>query len=225
MGTRWASFAALLLVPSVVACNGRSPYADRAEQSNVPSSVFLVVDTSGSMAEPTVGNEAKIESAIRASSTLARSLQPEADIGIWSYPSATAIDLCTSGDLVLDLGSHSLSELSSSINGLLPYGDTPTAEALAAVRSEISGSAEAVTVVLVSDGMYTCGDPCPVAIAMAEDQGVEFVVVGFDVDPDATASLRCIAQSTGGRYFEATDGAALESLFADASVLFEVSDV
>ncbi len=68
------------------------------------------------------------------------------------------------------------------------------------------------TVILVSDGKETCDlDPCEVGKAL-EAAGVDFTahVVGFDI---ATArdrqQLQCLAENTGGTYFNASNAAEL----------------
>jgi Ca-activated chloride channel family protein len=61
------------------------------------------------------------------------------------------------------------------------------------------------TVVLVSDGKETCeGDPCAL-VKELKASGIKFTmhVVGFDVTPEETKQLECIAKAGGGEYFAA----------------------
>ncbi len=72
------------------------------------------------------------------------------------------------------------------------------------------GEGEA-TVLLISDGIETCGgDPCAVVAALRQ-KGIKLVVhvVGFDVRGAAVEQLQCIARAGGGGYFQANDTSGL----------------
>lgn len=80
-----------------------------------------------------------------------------------------------------------------------PSGTTLGATDLLKTRDTVS------TVVLVSDGIETCGgDPCA-AVGAAKQAGVRLVlhVVGFDVGNVNVSKLECAAQAGGGLYFDA----------------------
>ena len=75
---------------------------------------------------------------------------------------------------------------------------------------------EAATVVLVSDGLETCGgDPCQ-ATRDAKAVGVDFVVhvVGFAVGEGDVSQLECIAQEGEGLSFSARNASELGAAFA-----------
>jgi Ca-activated chloride channel family protein len=59
------------------------------------------------------------------------------------------------------------------------------------------------TIILVSDGRESCGgDPCATAAALAK-QGFVINTVGFQADRPGRFELQCIANTTGGQYFNA----------------------
>ncbi len=94
-----------------------------------------------------------------------------------------------------------------------PKGKTPIAEALTQAGEALQGREDDTTLVLVSDGIETCGgDPCAVAKAL-HDRGQRLIVhvVGFGVSGDRAEPLRCIARAGGGRYFPAADAQALRA--------------
>ena len=70
------------------------------------------------------------------------------------------------------------------------------------------------SVILVSDGIETCGlDPCAVAEEL-EKLGVDLTVhtVGFGLDDQgAVAQLKCLAEKTGGTYTTAENASELEA--------------
>ncbi|MDA2989736.1 MAG: hypothetical protein O2815_11730 [Actinomycetota bacterium] len=80
-----------------------------------------------------------------------------------------------------------------------------------------------MTVVLVSDGLSSCDDPCFVAQELDPVTDWNFIAIGFDLLGDGAEELRCIADVTGGRYLSAADGAELEALFGDPNQLFRVT--
>jgi len=65
----------------------------------------------------------------------------------------------------------------------------------------------ASTVVLISDGIESCGgDPCA-AVKAAKASGVNFILhtVGFGLSKQESAQLRCMAKAGGGEYFQANN--------------------
>lgn len=94
------------------------------------------------------------------------------------------------------------------VNALNPKGMTPLSQAVIDAAQALKSSERKATVILVSDGEETCKlDPCAVG-AQLEASGVDFTahVIGFDVqNPAHQAQLRCLAENTGGRYFNARD--------------------
>jgi hypothetical protein len=85
------------------------------------------------------------------------------------------------------------------------------------------------TVVLISDGMETCGGKLEDVAAAYRDSGVEAVVhvVGFDIEgTDAQKQLEEIARLGGGRYYGARNAGELSKALREAvpTLGFEVYD-
>ncbi len=88
---------------------------------------------------------------------------------------------------------------------------TPISLAVTQVADALKGKTAETTIVLVSDGVETCGgDPCTVVRALKQS-GVKFVmhVVGFAVTLKDKDQLECIAREGGGTYFSAQDADSL----------------
>ena len=102
--------------------------------------------------------------------------------------------------------------ITASLAGLQPLGKTPLQASLAQ-GIELLSKAEPVdtpkSLVLISDGIDTCGGgPCAMArTAAASGVDMKLHVVGFDVDAETRAQLQCIAREGGGQYFNAADTA------------------
>jgi hypothetical protein len=173
----------------------------------VPPPMMFVVDVSGSMGDPdgngTVKLEAAQQSLLTAINATATARQP---VGLWSYPDDGD---CGAGRLERAATSGGKDELDAIIRSLRPNGGTPTAAALqSAVDTLKAAGNDSGTVILVSDGESNCdGDPCETAKSITQ-QGFQLQVqtVGFDISSAGRDELRCVADATGGRYFDVSEG-------------------
>ncbi|GAA5108386.1 hypothetical protein GCM10023339_07320 [Alloalcanivorax gelatiniphagus] len=174
--------------------------------------MILVLDSSGSMAEPAAGGSTKIDAAKEALGTVVDGLPDEAFVGLRVY-GATVFSrdqkgACTDSQLVVDPGTDNRDELRAALEDYEPYGETPIGHALRQAAGDIGGESTR-SIVLVSDGIATCEpDPCVVAGELAE-QGIDLQidVVGLGVDARARAQLRCVAAKGNGTYYDAQDAA------------------
>lgn len=172
--------------------------------------MVLVLDSSGSMAEPATGGATKIEAAKQALGTVVDGLPDEAFVGLRVYGakvfSRDQKGACTDSQLVVDPGTDNREELRAALASYEPYGETPIGYALRQAARDIGGESTR-SIVLVSDGVATCEpDPCVVAGELA-DQGIDLQinVVGLAVDAEARAQLRCVAAKGNGTYYDADD--------------------
>lgn len=164
-------------------------------------SVLFVVDTSGSMSGP------RLDQAKAALRQGISSLTDKQAAGLRHFPASS---YCGPGQLLVPIATGNRPALQTAVEGLVADGYTPTAAALRAAVADLPSSGTR-TIVLISDGVANCNeDPCQTARNLVAS-GVKFTVqaVGFNVSGAAPAQLQCIADATGGRYFEATDGAGL----------------
>jgi len=209
----WAYAAAVALAVPLAAAIPARPVA--AQAVGGPPTVVLVVDISGSMDERDRNGTVKIEGAKRALLNVLQGLPPATLVGLHTYPSDRNCGPGTTID-----GLEATSELlRRAVTTLEPGGNTPTAQALRAAADRILSLGGGATIVLVSDGESNCGaDPCVVAKEIAA-QGVEITVntVGFEISGRGAEELRCIAEATGGRYFDAADSEALMTSIAEAA--------
>ena len=177
-----------------------------AAASEVSDPVVLVVDTSGSM-RGTRLSQAK--DALRAS---VGALDDDRPAGLRSYAGGCA----NGGILRVPVGVDNRDALLAETDALVASGGTPTPAALRAAADDLPDGTG--TIVLISDGQSTCGDPCPVAQQLAEERGIDFTVhtVGFFAPDQAETELACIAEATGGTYVPADDADTLQRAINDA---------
>jgi Ca-activated chloride channel family protein len=176
--------------------------------------VMLVLDASGSMWGQ-IDGKSKVEIARETVANVLRDWNPEDQLGLIAYGHRRKGD-CNDIETLIPVSPLDEASYLRTVNGLNALGMTPLSAAVQQAATALRSSEQKATVILVSDGEETCKlDPCKVGEEL-EKSGVDFTahVIGFDVkDVEHQAQLRCLAQATGGRYYNAGDarelGAAL----------------
>lgn len=181
--------------------------------------VMLVLDASGSMWGQIEGRS-KVEIARAAVADLVQHWKPGVDLGLVAYGHRRKGD-CADIETLIGAAPLDAQAYLARVNGLAAKGMTPLSQAVIHAADALRASERKATVILISDGEETCNlDPCAVGRDL-EAKGVEFTahVIGFDVpNPAHQAQLRCLAENTGGRYFNAADAGALEKALAQVAV-------
>lgn len=166
--------------------------------------VVLVLDASGSMWGQIEGRS-KVEIARETIAGLVGEWKPENSLGLVAYGHRRKGD-CADIETLIESGPLDSAAFLRQVNALNPKGMTPLSAAVMQAAESLRHVEQKATVILVSDGEETCNlDPCQVGREL-EAAGVDFTahVIGFDVaKPQHQAQLRCLAENTGGRYFNA----------------------
>ncbi|KFN49484.1 hypothetical protein P873_10955 [Arenimonas composti TR7-09 = DSM 18010] len=141
------------------------------------------------------------------------------DLGLMAYGHRRKGD-CNDIELLQPVGAFDASTIRRRAGALNPRGMTPISAAVRQAAELLRFSEQKATVILVSDGEETCdADPCALGREL-EAAGVDFTahVIGFDLrEGPARAQLQCLAESTGGRYFEAEDAAGLDAALEEVA--------
>lgn len=120
---------------------------------------------------------------------------------------------CEDTELLVAPGAGNRAEIRSAIDGLIPKGQTPLAYALGQVSADFDGFEGERAVVLVTDGIESCGeDAAGAARALQQESAVPVHVIGFGLDGktgEDLASLRAIAEASGGKFLSAGNAAEL----------------
>lgn len=182
-------------------------FGDVAAANDPGDTVVFLIDVSGSM---------EGEPLDQAKSALVRELA--------SLPESRPVGLrAFAGEcedppvLAIAPGEATPSSLTSMVERLGIGGGTPTGPALLAAAADLPAGSG--TIVLLTDGLAECTPPpCDVAadlVARGLDIRINTVGYGFgNTPPD---ELACIAETTGGRYFDATDEESLASALGEAT--------
>ncbi|MEN3794622.1 VWA domain-containing protein [Fulvimarina sp. MAC3] len=176
------------------------------------SDLLFVLDGSGSMWGQ-IDGVAKVTTAKQALKGLIGDLDRSTNVGLIAYGHNREGD-CGDIDVVLPIAPGGEADVGPAIDAITPRGKTPIAGALEAATGAFSGGDRAANVLLISDGLETCGgDPCAAAAALA-GQGIStrVHVVGFDLTDEEAKALQCIAERGNGNYYAANDA----DEFADA---------
>jgi len=175
-----------------------------------PASALIIFDASGSMWGQIEG-KAKIEIARDVVSNLVKDLPAETELGLMAYGHRRKGD-CADIELLIPVGKVDRAAFVKTVAEIMPKGMTPITASLELAAESLGYKEQKATVILVSDGLETCdADPCAAAKKL-EQLGVDFTahVIAFDLKPEETEKLRCIADATGGKFFPASDAASLK---------------
>lgn len=155
----------LLLMPAVLfgLLPVATPTPAGADEADVPGRMILLLDSSGSMAEPAGGGGTRIEAARSALRTVVDGLPADSEVGLRVF-GATVFSrgdrgACTDSQLVVEPATENRADLAAALDDYRPYGETPIPHALEEAAADL-GSEGPRSIVLVSDGESTCS-PTP----------------------------------------------------------------
>jgi Mg-chelatase subunit ChlD len=181
--------------------------------------VQVVVDASRSMWGQ-INGQSKMEIAKSTLEQLSYRLPDDLDLALRAYGNTSDSEQqnCADSSLLVPFGERNREYVRHAIAGLRPTGQTPIAYALNQAARDFESISSDRTIVLVSDGIESCGgDPVAAAYALRQ-QGVVVHLIGFGLDSAAdedVASLEAIASASGGRYVTATSAEELLAALAD----------
>lgn len=184
--------------------------------------IMFILDSSGSMSE-IAGGKQKMVAAKEVMQQIVPQLDQNIRIGLTAYGHRHPGD-CQDIEVLLPPGSNDRDALLAHVQRLQPRGKTPISAAILSTASLLRLKDAETTIILVSDGIETCGgDPCQV-VKQLKSAGSKFImhVVGFDVNPAAEQQLKCAAAAGDGTYFSASNSQQL--LEALKTVVDEVQE-
>jgi len=191
--------------------------------------IEIVFDASNSMWGQ-IGGKAKIGIA---KETLAEALDwlpgdLSMALRVYGHQSDRAQRNCTDSELLVPPGSGNRTRIRQAIAGFRPKGQTPLAYSLEQTAADLGSFEGERAVVLVTDGIESCGgDPANAARDLREQADIPVHVIGFGFGSNADAdlaNLRSIADASGGRFLTAGNADELrEALRSTAGTSYRVS--
>ncbi|HNT55409.1 MAG TPA: VWA domain-containing protein [Anaerolineaceae bacterium] len=202
---------------------GQNPPDSNSETTAEPDTsnlyVEYILDASGSMVEPLPTGELKSVAAVTLLSSHLKTYRPETNLGLRVYGHRVAYQedvaaSCQDIELIAPVQPGYLGAIVNWLSGYQPQGMSPIASALQQAMADFTPGDDRVnSIVLISDGMETCGgDPCA-TVNELKDLGLRFTVyvIGLNVDSQAREQLSCVASSGGGTYQDVKSTQELQS--------------
>jgi hypothetical protein len=196
-----------------------------AAESQQPRVIELILDASGSMNAKLPDGQTRIDAAKKAVESLVSTLPAEDQLAFRVYGHQSSREKHDCNDIQLMVPFGPLSSNKTSIitkkNGVVAQGYTPITKVITLAASDFSQNMTGERlIILVSDGKETCeGDPCMAARALhAANVNLVIHTIGFAVDTATRYQLKCIANATGGSYFDAEDAGGLSKVLGEAAV-------
>lgn len=170
-------------------------------------SVQIVVDASRSM-WGRMNGEPKMSVAKDILQDVSYWFPDDLDLALRAYGSASPSDAknCSDSTLLVPFAAENREPIRRAIAGLRPLGQTPIAYALNQASRDFGSMDDDRAVVLVTDGIESCGGDPVQAARDLRAQGIKVHVIGFglgSVADEDWASLQAVADASGGHYVTA----------------------
>jgi hypothetical protein len=206
------AFRVLMMAMLIIVTHPTMSFAQDSASESAPRTVNveLVFDSSGSMAQEVSPGVTRIEAAQQVLNDVVDAIpeQEGINVGFRVYghegtnQEADRAESCQSTELIVPVEGTNKELLRAAIESYQPVGWTPITLALQEAANDFEPPAEGEVnaIVLVTDGLETCGgNACEAAAALAEgDVDVVTYVVGFGLTQEEQGTLQCIADAGGG---------------------------
>ncbi|MBU2159636.1 MAG: VWA domain-containing protein [Alphaproteobacteria bacterium] len=218
MRTAFKGLMASLLLSLPMIASAQETAQDRAS--------VLILDASGSMWSQLDDGTSRIEVARDVLSDFLAARDPAQPLGVIAYGHNRKGD-CTDIEVLAPVGRQDPAGLGARLRTLNPRGKTPLADALQLAATQIPATSEEADIVLVTDGLETCGgNVCAVAAGLAAmGIPVRAHVVGFGLTETEMAQIACVADTTGGLMLSTQSGAELADALIRTTAPVVVDDL
>ncbi len=174
--------------------------------------LYFILDASGSMWERT-GGKPRINIAKETLSTLIEQTPAQIRAGVTVYGHRRRGDCSDIEEIVSLRGLDPMTKFRAQerINSINAKGKTPITDSIQQTVDRLKGEEGESTIVLISDGLESCGkNPCALTREL-KSAGINFVmhVVGFGLMDHQKKKLACIAGEGGGTFFTADNASDL----------------
>lgn len=167
-----------------------------AQQTHAPD-LMVVFDNSGSMGGR-INGVFKLHIAADVVTRLASHLPESSRIGTIVY--GQTMRRCDQVKTLLPLRAHSRDTLEKTLWQLNASGQSSLTAAVRAALLEIRNRNQPTTLLLVVDGVDSCGGDTCALVRSAVNRGLDFSthIIGLRLDEGAESELRCIAEASNG---------------------------
>lgn len=206
---------------------GPGSLAVRAAPGAAQAAVEVIFDASGSMGRELPSGEQRLTAAKRALTALVSEVLPEGTpFALRAFGHITPTS-CESR-LDVPLAPLDRAKAQAAVDAIQPklLSQTPLADSLLAVGSDLSKAGGARTVILITDGAESCGGDPAAAVREARKQGsLDLAIVSLGLEPQALAVFEKLAADVGASYVDVGSYEALAEAVAEAlNPAYEVYD-
>lgn len=193
---------------------------EKGAEKETAKYVELILDASRSMWGQIKG-KSKISIARQVLGQIVRGLPEKMNVGLRVYGhryNPKDKRACRDTELMVPIGPLARKKLITTINKIKPKGKTPLVYSVEQAPKDFKNIGKG-TVILISDGIESChGDIHAIGPTLKKsDLDLRVHIVGFGIkEAEARKELEAIAQSTGGKYFDAKDSKGLLSSLKEA---------
>lgn len=195
--------------------------------------IEYIFDASGSMLE-TLQGQTKLSIGREVLSKRLAALPPDVHVGLRVYghriPFEEEEESCGDIELVAPVEVANAQPIIDWLPSMEAQGMTPMSESVRQAAEDFTFEPNRQnTIILISDGIETCGDEPAEVVTFLQELGIDFTihVIGLDVDEQARAQLQRLAQVANGVYHDADSAEDLdtaldavnETIVAEALVL------
>lgn len=187
--------------------NTPQQYNSQTVKSN--ENILIILDCSYSM-EDEINGIRKIDIARSVINEVLKQLPGNINVGLRVYghtKSLLGFNDCKATELLVPIAPNTQNAVFACMKNLNPVGWTPICYSLEQAIQNDFGTFGKKRIILVSDGMETCGgSPCDFAIdLMKTRKDISVDVIGFDLasEPEAISQLKCVALATHGKFYTA----------------------
>jgi len=199
------------------------------EEKATVNNVELIVDASNSMWGQIQG-KSKISIAKEVLEQIITSLPEDMNVGLRLYGHRYSLRdsrACEDTELAVPIGPVNKQEMTDMVRSIKPKGKTPLVYSVLQAAGDFE-SVDRGTIVLISDGIESCGGDIHSIAAHMKEMGVDLSlhIIGFGIkEAEHRGQLESIALSTSGKYLDAKNANELfSSLEETLQVEFTVAD-
>jgi Ca-activated chloride channel homolog len=170
---------------------------------------IIVLDASGSMWGQ-IDGKPKLQIARETLRTVLQNAPDDLELGLMAYGHRERGN-CDDIELIVPPGPRTTAAITQAVDRMKFLGKTPLSAAVKQAAEALRYTEDKATVILITDGLENCNaDPCALGTEL-EQAGMNFTVhvVGFDLTAEEGQQVACLAENTGGQYFQAANADAL----------------
>lgn len=204
-----------LLLGLAVALAGLVAPPARSQPAPAAGETIVILDMSGSM-WGRIGDQPKLEIAREAVRGMFSRFPAGSRVGLMAYGHRQA-GQCSDIQMLFPPGPLDVAAAGTALDRLTARGRTPLTASVRQAAAALRAAERGGTIILVTDGIETCGgDPCALAAELeAANAAFTAHVVGFDLrTPSERARVACIAERTGGLFVPAANAEELDGALA-----------